>query len=103
MFLQESFSDRYTLKNVRMYFMDNLASSMHCGFSRNFNSVLNKSSEEVSVELHPAVQKVWPNTNFLFPSLNQLKLQGWKRAAVFVQGIESVESIAGIQSPAFWL
>lgn len=41
-----------------MYYMDNLASSMHCVFSRNSNPVLNKSSEEISMEVHTAAQKV---------------------------------------------
>lgn len=41
-----------------MYLMDNLASSMRCVFSRNSNTVLNKSSEELSMELHAAVQKL---------------------------------------------
>jgi len=62
-----------------MYFMDNLASSMRCVFSRNSNPVLNKSSEEISVELHRAVQKGQPNSSFLFPGLNQLKPQGLHR------------------------
>lgn len=72
--------------------MDNLASSMHCGFSRNSNSVLNKNSGEISVELHPAVQKVWPNTNFIFPLPKSVEATGVQKAAVFVQGIETAES-----------
>lgn len=99
MFLQESFSDRYkrSEKNARMYFMDNLASSMHCEFSRNSNSVSIKSSGEISVELHLAVQKIWPNTNFIFPSLNQLKLQGWKRQQDLSRELKLQDLIAGMQ------
>lgn len=80
-----------------MYFMDNLARNMYCEFSRNSNSVLIKSSGEISVELHLAVQKIWPNTNFVFPSLNLLKLQGWERQLYLSRELKLQNLSAGIQ------
>lgn len=77
--------------------MDNLASDVHCGFLRNSNSVLITSSGEISVELHLAVQKVWPNTNSVFPSLNQLKLQGWKRQQYLSRELKVQNLNAGVQ------
>lgn len=61
------------IKCVRMYLMDNLASSLRCVFSRNSNHVLKKSSEEISVEVHRAVQTVQANASVVFPCPSQWK------------------------------
>lgn len=86
--------------------MDNLASSMHCVFSRNSNPLLSKSSEDVSMELPTAVLKAEPHPAWCLPaqvSCSQWGYTGGKGRG-FVQGIESIENLlAGIQSSVFWL
>lgn len=83
--------------------MDNLASSMHCKFSRNSNSVSIKSSGEISVELPSSSTKDLAKHQFFTSLPKSVEATGVEKAAGFVQGIETAGSNSWCPEPAFWL